>query len=112
MTFVSSLPQFSNNPDRFFQHFLTDSRRRPFSTDDMFVQVFSRTDAKEESARHHCGSRGRCMCDDGGMNPDCGTRYACTESNSFCACSDRADDAPDERTLSLLAGPWMKMIRN
>src|SRR4051794_19530638 len=78
----------------------------------MLVEVFACAYSQEETARHHRGSRRRCLRNDGRMDAHRWTRNARSEAK-FSRCGrDCANDAPDKWTLPLFSSPGMIVIRD
>src|SRR5438132_883417 len=112
IAFHTAFPQHANDVNRFFQFLLPDFRRRPLSSEDMFVKIFSGANSEKKPAWHHsrCSSCG--LSDDCRMNAHCGACHPASQPERFGNCSDTANHTPHEWTLPLFSRPRMIVIRD
>ena len=103
-------PQKTYHFDRFLEHFQPLPNARPLVAENMLIQIFARTDAEEESARHRRCNRSRGLSDDRRMNADERTGDAGSYVKSLCALRNCTENSPDKWTLSLSVNPRVKMV--
>src|SRR4051812_8954639 len=86
--------------------------RRPAITENVLVEVFTRTDSEKKSARHHRRRGCRCLRYNRRMDSYSGAGDARSKSQTFGGMGDGSNHAPYKWALPLAINPGVKMIRD
>ena len=103
-------PKLPHYVNCLLQHPATNFRRRPPLSQDVLVQVLTRSDAKKEAALEEGRSRRGRLGHDCRMNANSWTGNARTDSKLACASCDRPEHRPDKRALALRVNPRVEVI--
>jgi hypothetical protein len=107
-----ALPQGSDHVDRLLEHLQADVGDRPAIAEHVLVEVLSRSHSQKEPSGQHRRTRGGCLSDDRGMDPDRGTGHAGPDPEAVGDLSDPPDHRPDEWALALFVDPGVEVIRD
>ena len=86
----AAFPQRSHNLDGVLQHFLADLEWGPAGAEDVFVEVFARSNTKEKTTRHQRCRRCSSVRDDGWVNAHRRTRNTGAQSHAFRCARERS----------------------
>src|SRR5205823_4078088 len=103
-------PELADHVYGFLESFESNARRRPGIAEDVLVQILAAAHAEEKPPRHESSRRGRGLSDDRRMDPRGRAGDARPECQRLRRVGDRADHAPNERTLWLARHPRVVVI--
>jgi hypothetical protein len=103
-------PELADHVQGLLEHLRANRPVGPRLAQDVLVEAFARPDAEEEPPGQQGRGGGGGLGDDRRVDPHRRTRYAGADDESLRRVGDRAEDAPDERTLALSVDPRVEVV--